>query len=95
MRKITEESIDAFYAKRRFKKRNMQVVVNDDEVLLLLHDNIIAKLVNDDLFIDSCGWNSNTTRDRLNGLKNVWVRTQNGQMILNEQSWDGKLTQII
>ena len=95
MRKITEESIDAFYAKKRFKKRNMQVVVNDDQVLLLLHDNIIAKLVNDDLFIDSCGWNSNTTRDRLNGLKNVNVRTQNGQMILNEQAWDGKLKQII
>ena len=95
MRKITEESINAFYAKRRFKKRNMQVVIDNGEVHLLLHGNAIAKLIDDDLFIDSCGWNTNTTRDRLSGLKGVCVRTVKGQMILNEKSWDGKLKQIV
>ena len=35
---------------------------------LLLHGNCIAKRVNGKIFISNAGWNSNTTKERLNGL---------------------------
>ncbi len=45
MRKITEDSIDAFMNDKPFKRGNMEVYVdsNDNAILLLLHGNQIAK----------------------------------------------------
>lgn len=95
MRKITEESIDAFYNKKRFKKRNMEVYVGEFSTQLRLHGHTIA-ILNDNgvLEITTCGYNTNTTRDRLSALKGVTVRTKLGQLYLNGKEWDGKLIMI-
>jgi len=42
MRKITEESINAFMNAKRFKKANMSVEVLPNVTLLKLHRNSIA-----------------------------------------------------
>ena len=95
MRKITEESINAFYSKKRFKQRNMEVYVGEFSTILILHGNIIATLHDNGLLeITTCGYNTNTTRDRLSALKGVTVRTKLGQLYLNNVKWDGKLTQL-
>jgi hypothetical protein len=95
MRKITEESINAFYANKRFKKRNMEVYVGEFSTQLRLHGHTIA-ILNDNrvLEITTCGYNTNTTRDRLSALKGVTVRTKLGQLYLNGKEWDGKLIKI-
>jgi hypothetical protein len=95
MRKITEESVNAFYANKRFKKRNMEVYVGEFSTQLRLHGNTIA-ILNDNrvLEITTCGYNTNTTRDRLSALKGVTVRTKLGQLYLNGKEWDGKLIKI-
>ena len=95
MRKITEESINAFYSKKRFRKRNMEVYVGEFTTQLRLHGHTIAILHDSDLLeITTCGYNTNTTRDRLSALKGVTVRTKLGQLYLNNKEWDGKLTQL-
>jgi hypothetical protein len=95
MRKITEESINAFYANKRFKKRNMEVYVGEFSTQLRLHGHTIAILNNNGVLeITTCGYNTNTTRDRLSALKGVTVRTKLGQLYLNNVKWDGKLTQL-
>ena len=95
MRKITEESIDAFYANKRFKKKNMEVYVGEFSTQLILHGHTIAILNNNGMLeITTCGYNTNTTRDRLSALKGVTVRTKLGQLYLNNVKWDGKLTQL-
>lgn len=54
-----------------------------------------------ELWISTCGYNSRTSRDRLNMLPDVWVRTFKGQLLLyvghhsRQQvsdwiKWDGK-----
>lgn len=95
MRKITKESIKAFYNREPFKKSNMFVENKEGKTYLKLFGNIIAILneVND-LFITTAGWNSVTTRDRLNGLSEVRVGTKKGQLYLNNIPWDGKLINI-
>lgn len=95
MRKITEESINAFYSKKRFRKRNMEVYVGEFATQLRLHGHTIA-ILNDNgmLEITTCGYNTNTTRDRLSALKGVILRTKLGQLYLNNVKWDGKLITI-
>ena len=83
-----------FKDKQRFTG---SIISQIDNVLtyLKLINNIIAILneVND-LFITTAGWNSVTTRERLNGLSGVRLGTKKGQLYLNNISWDGKLTNI-
>ena len=95
MRKITEKSIKAFYNREPFKKSNTIVENIEGVIKLKLHNNTIAKLdeVNE-LFITTAGWNTRTTRERLNGLNEVILGTNKGQLYLNNIPWDGKLTNI-
>jgi hypothetical protein len=95
MRKITEESINAFYANKRFKKRNMEVYVGEFSTQLRLHGHTIAILNNNGVLeITTCGYNTKITRDRLSALKGVTVRTELGQLYLNGKEWNGNLTTI-
>jgi hypothetical protein len=96
MRVITEESIKAFYNKRKFKKRNMQVEVSYNSAKLKLYGHTIAEVdESDHLYISTCGYNTRTTIDRLNGLKDVHVTFAKKQLKLNGHPWSGELTQIL
>ena len=61
---------------------------------LLLHTNKIATLSNEGLTISICGWNTATTRERLNGLPNVHLIQRNFELILNGEPWDGRTIKI-
>ena len=95
MRKITKESIKAFYNREPFKKSNMIVENKEGKTYLRLFNNTIAKLDEDNkLFITTADWNIRTTRNRLNGLPGVRLGTSKGQLYLNNIPWDGKLINI-
>ena len=95
MRKITKESIKAFYNREPFKKSNMIVENIEGITKLKLYNNTIAKLDEyNELFITTADWNTRTTRERLNGLSEVKLGTRKGQLYLNNIPWDGKLTNI-
>ena len=74
MKKITEEATNAFYWKQTKKLGNTKVEYNSqvDIVALYLHDNKIAELDNNNLFISSCWWNTKTTKERLNWILDVY-----------------------
>ena len=95
MRKITKESVKAFYDREPFKKSNMIVENKEGKTYLKLFENVIATLdeVNE-LFITTADWNTRTTRERLNGLSEVRLGTRKGQLYLNNVPWDGKLINI-
>jgi len=61
---------------------------------LRLHGNPIAYLSKDGLQISTCGWNTVTTRERLNGLPGVHVIQRKGQLYLNGEAWSGALITI-
>ena len=99
MRKITEESVNAFLNRTKFKKQNMEVENKNYGLgiatLLKLHGNTIAILNElNELFITNCGWESNTTKERLNALPNVSIRQKNFEWFLNGELWNGELTKI-
>jgi hypothetical protein len=94
MRKITNNAINAFLAGRNFKESNTEIKSNCNGVYMYLFDNLIACRVGDRLQITTAGWNTVTTRERLNGLPNVSVSQRKGQLYLNGTEWDGELITI-
>ena len=97
MRKITEEAIEHFLNGEVFDKSNTKVKVLPNVTILSLFDNDIAYRYNDPentLSITNCGWKSNTTKERLNGLPNVNIRQVKGAWLLNGKLWDGELIDV-
>ena len=97
MRKITEESIEAFLNAKTFSKSNMIVEVLPNVTVLKYHNNEIAYRYNDPkqtLSITNCGWFTPTTKERLNALPNVSIQQKNFVWYLNGKEWNGKLTEL-
>ena len=97
MRAITKQSIDAFLNAKKFSKQNMLVEVLSNVTILKLHGNAIAYLYNDPqktLSITNAGWQSNTTKERLNALPNVSIQQKNYVWYLNGKEWNGNLIDI-
>lgn len=96
MRKITEQSVKAFMSGRDFKSGNTEVSAAAENADLLLFGNLIAKKRGDNVFISDAGWQSNSTKERLNGVcdmvgttginqvKGVWYR---GNDVVVPQKW--------
>ena len=97
MRKITEESVQAFNNSIAFKKANMEIEVLPNVTVMKLHGNSIAFRYNDPnrtLSITNCGWQTNTTKERLNAIDGVSISQKKGVWYLNGTEWDGKLIDI-
>lgn len=86
MRQITKEAIKALMTNRSYKKDNTEV----RDKAMFLHQYKVA-WVNDNnhLFICACGFLTNTTKERLNGLPNVNIVQKRGDWYLNGVYWDG------
>lgn len=71
MRKITRNAAAALREGRTFKEKNTEVFKERDGTFALsLHGNIVAAVKHDTraLALSLCGWNTPTTRERLNGV---------------------------
>ena len=76
-----------------------QFTDNGNITKLKLHGNTIAikfetKKGKTHLFITNAGWESNTTKERLNALDGVSIVQRNFIWYLNDEEWDGSLTEI-
>jgi hypothetical protein len=96
MRKITNEAVSAFLDRKPFKKSNMKVQLDFGGVWKLkLHGNTIASIDEMNMLsISNAGWESNTTKERLNGLPNVRINQKKFQWYLNGNEWNGEWTRV-
>ena len=98
MRTITHLAVKKFMSMENFSRGNTQVF-NGDEVKLCLHGNNIATIKDNGLFITNCGWFSNTTKERLNGLLGslgrIGIQQRNFKWYLDEKEWDGSLVKLL
>jgi hypothetical protein len=97
MKQITIKSINAFLNGERFNESNTKVEVLPNVTILKLFGNAIAYRYNDPnntLSITNCGWQTNTTKERLNGLPNVRIQQKRGEWYLNGQQWNGNLIDV-
>jgi hypothetical protein len=99
MRKITRDSIDHFLNARPFNRSNTRVEVLPNVTVLYLFGNPIAYKYNDPERTTSIQakreWQTNTAKERLNGIPGVAVKQVKGEWYLNGKPWDGGYTDII
>lgn len=90
MRKITKEAVNAFINDRSFNQGNTSVRVYGDITGLYLHGHLIAQRDTTDntLHITSAGWETNTTRERLNGIPGVSISQRKWTWYLNGVVWE-------
>ena len=84
MRQISQDAAYALIHGTPFKQSNTKVEAG----VLTLHGNPIAKVENGKLFISSAGWETATTKDRLNALPDVSVHQKKGVWYLNNEPWN-------
>ena len=85
MRQITCDAVDAFVNGKRFNRANTEVRDN----AMYLHGHKIAWIdLNGQLWISHCGYRTNTTKERLNGLPGVDIRQRNYQWYVNGEEWN-------
>tara|TARA_R110000824_G_scaffold226418_3_gene414216 strand:+ start:1437 stop:1754 length:318 start_codon:yes stop_codon:yes gene_type:complete len=101
-RQITIDAVRAFRNGNKFKRNNTEVRLCpiSGGRQLRLHGNIIAEMNFDvdgayrGLYICDGGWQSVTTKERLNGLPNVAIYQKNWQWYLNGEAWNGSLIKV-
>ena len=94
-RKISQAGAMALESKRKLHQSNTSVEIEFGEWVLKLHGNAISRIAdNGDLFVTTAGWNTPTTRERLNALNGVSVHQKNYQLYLNDKEWDGSWVKV-
>ena len=89
MRKITKEACRAFHENRPYKKDNTEVTVIQDfngnivGANMYLFGNRIATKENNHILINFQGYNTVTTRERLNGLSNVSFTSKRNKLYMD------------
>ena len=92
MRKIESEMNAAIRGRRNWSKANTSVVINDsNDALVYLHGNFIAKVSQYAVNLFDGGWQSVTTKSRLNAILNEFhygssVYQRNWNWFVNLQS---------
>ena len=103
MRLITEQSVKAFLNGNKFNKSNMSVEVEPNVTVLKYQGNAIAYKYNDPkntISITNCGWESTTTKERLNGVIELSglnigrIYQKNWVWYLDGKEWNGNLIDI-
>ena len=97
MKQITKKAVEKFMNAKSWKQDNTEVKVLPNVTILSLFNNEIAYLYNDPkrtLTITNCGWFSQTTKERLNGIPNVNISQKKGEWYLNGVVWNGKLIDV-
>lgn len=87
----------AFYSGENKKFNNTQVICDKEtkERSIYLFGNKIAWTEQGYLYINLCGWNTLTTRSRLNALDGVYLNTKQGQLFLNSRPIEDDKTYFV
>lgn len=102
MRKIEKEMIEAIKAKKNYSNDNTRVIVSEDGnyIKVELHGNLIAQIwVDSKLMFSDCGYQTKTTKSRLNAILNHFelptIYSINFQWYIGTEVWNGNTSHLI
>jgi hypothetical protein len=73
MRKIEQQMIEAIKDNKTWRSGNTKVTIGSDGVsYVFLHSNLIAEVDETSITVYDGGWQSNTTKSRLNAICNAF-----------------------
>lgn len=87
MREIEKAMLIAIASRKNWRRNNTEVEISSltGEINVYLHGNLICNINNNNVAYNLRGWNTATTRSRINAL-GANVRTKNGVCINNDGS---------
>ena len=85
MRQVTQLAVSNWLMRKKFRRDNTQT----DGTTLYLHGHPIAKIDDTDgmIYVRSAGWETRTTKERLNGIPGVRIHQKNWMWFLNNIPW--------
>lgn len=85
MKKVTQLVVSQWLMRKKFRRDN----THTDGTTLYLHGNPIAKIDDNDglVYVRSAGWETKTTKERLNGIPGVRIHQKNYEWYLNNCLW--------
>lgn len=98
MRKIESDMLQAIINKRDWSSDNTSVHVNqeDNYILIRLHGNLIARIDHESVTLADSGWQSPTTKSRLNVLAQHFglptLSQHKGRWYIGNELWIGSKT---
>ena len=94
MKIVTQNAVNCFNNEGNATFSNTQVTTSNGVTKLYLFGNLIAVKESGVTRISNAGWDSNTTKERLNGLQGVSIQQKKGEWYLNGEKWNGNWKQI-
>ena len=95
MRKIESQMNAAIQANANWKLKNTEVTTTDGVSEVRLHGNLIAKVGDDFVTVFDGGWQSTTTKSRLNAIINEFCNAFTDGIFQKDFAWyvrDNKVT---
>jgi len=95
MRKIESQMNAAITANKNWSNANTSVTTQDGVSEVRLHGNLIAKVGDDFVTVFDGGWQSNTTKSRLNAIINEFCNAFTDGIFQKDFAWyvrDNKVT---
>lgn len=94
MRVVEHKMCKAVKSFRKMRCGNTEVKILDGyRAIVYLHGNAIAEYTSEGLYIQDCGWQTSTTKSRLNALLCMvgggWLSQSNFEWYLNGKDWFG------
>ena len=88
MRKIESQMLAAIHSNKCWKSANTEVFTNDNNAsLVYLHGNHIATVTDNNVRIFDGGWQSNTTKSRLNVIINEFCNALTDGVFQKDYQW--------
>ena len=87
MRKIEQQMCAAIQADKNWSSGNTQVCTNDGVSTVYLHGNKIAEVGDDFVRVFDGGWQSNTTKSRLNAIINEFCNAFTDGIFQKDFAW--------
>jgi hypothetical protein len=89
MRKIEQQMISAIKSRRDWRNDNTEVLYSPSRKVscVYLHKNLIATISKDEVEIYDGGWQSNTTKSRLNAIINGLCDGYNQGVYQKQRVW--------
>lgn len=95
MKKITEDALNAFNEGSPFRRTNTEVFSTmKGAVVMRLHGNMVAVRIGSSVYVSLAGWDTRTTRERVNALlppeckiHGTWYSPLSGSLAVSDSSW--------
>lgn len=93
MRKITEEAVECFLNAVEYRKGNTVIEYTEKGTAMVLHGRVIAYKEGSAILLMDAGWQTNTTKERLNGILRMTnhggIYQRKGEWFINGEPWTG------